>query len=86
MGVYVENFSIPELCEDCPFINKFDNCILQDDEDNELAEDWDDLKRGCPLIEVPYEVIGRYFDELSSDMRDYCEKYEQTYNSEDGSM
>lgn len=62
MGVYVENFSIPELCEDCPFINKFDNCILQDDKDNELAEDWDDLKRGCPLIEVDNCIIREIYN------------------------
>ena len=25
-------------------------------------------------------------DEMASDMRDYCERYEPTYNPEDGSM
>lgn len=34
----------------------------------------------CPARKAQHE------DETASDMRDYCERYEPTYNPEDGSM
>ena len=38
----------------------------------------------APLLKHPSETQRE--DEAASDMRDYCERYEPTYNPEDGSM
>lgn len=39
-------------CVHCPFRDYEDVCILQDEEANSVANNWDDLKRGCPLISL----------------------------------
>ena len=46
---------MPTHCMDCPFmvIRDNDDCILQSDEANENFENWEQMKAGCPLIELP---------------------------------
>lgn len=53
-------------------------CYLESDAD--LEECW-----WMPLPEPPTQEAQRDY-EAASDIRDYCERYEQTYNSDDGSM
>ena len=64
MGLYIKNLKISEHCMDCPFMVSRDNddCILQSAEANENFENWEQMKAGCPLIEVP-EPHGRLIDE-----------------------
>ena len=42
-------------------------------------------RKDLEQMECPARKAQRE-DEAASDMRDYCERYEPTYNSEDGSM
>ena len=55
MGLYIKNLKMSEHCMDCPFMVSRDNddCILQSAEANENFENWEQMKAGCPLIEVP---------------------------------
>ena len=55
MGLYIKNLKMSEHCMDCPFmvIRDNDDCILQSAEANENFENWEQMKAGCPLIEVP---------------------------------
>ena len=39
-----------------------------------------------PKTDCPACLEAKRQDEAASDMRDYCERYEPTYNPEDGSM
>ena len=63
MSVLVKGMKMPDKCLNCPFMISRDNddCILQSTEANELAVNWEDLKSGCPLVEVP-EKHGRVID------------------------
>ena len=63
MSVLVKGMKMPDKCLNCPFMISRDNddCILQSTEANELAVTWEDLKSGCPLVEVP-EKHGRLID------------------------
>lgn len=62
MGVYINGMELPTHCMDCPFMVTRDNddCILQSDEANENFENWEQMKAGCPLIELPPH--GRLID------------------------
>lgn len=64
MGLYIKNLKISEHCMDCPFMVSRDNddCILQSAEANENFENWEQMKAGCPLTEVP-EPHGELIDE-----------------------
>ena len=55
MGLYIKNLKMSEHCMDCPFMVSRDNddCILQSAEANENFENWEQMKAGCPLTEVP---------------------------------
>ena len=44
---------MPESCEKCPMLNGADECILQDEDANFAADTLEDLKEGCPLVELP---------------------------------
>jgi len=63
MSVVIRGMGMPDRCIDCPFMIGRDNddCILQSDAANELFVDWDDMKKNCPLIELP-EKHGRLVD------------------------
>lgn len=63
MAILINGMEIPEHCMDCPFMVSRDNddCILQSDAANESFETWEQMKAGCPLIEVP-EPHGRLID------------------------
>ena len=63
MSVIIKGMKMPDRCLDCPFMISRDNddCILQSGVANELAVTWDDLKSGCPLVEIP-EKHGRLID------------------------
>ena len=63
MGLYIKNLKMSEHCMDCPFMVSRDNddCILQSAEANENFENWEQMKAGCPLIEIP-EPHGRLGD------------------------
>ena len=55
MSILIRGMEMPKDCLDCPFMVSRDNddCILQSDEANEGFENWEQMKAGCPLIEVP---------------------------------
>lgn len=45
---------MPENCYECPMLNGSDECILQDEDTNAFyADDYDGLRKGCPLRELP---------------------------------
>lgn len=49
------HMEMPTRCLDCPFMLSRDNddCILQSAESNESFENWEQMKAGCPLIDLP---------------------------------
>lgn len=53
MGKAVLVMDMPESCEKCPMLNGADECILQDEDANFAADTLEDLKEGCPLVELP---------------------------------
>ena len=63
MSVIVKGMKMPERCIDCLFMisRENDDCIVQSATANELAVTWEDLKRDCPLVEIP-EHHGRLID------------------------
>jgi hypothetical protein len=77
MSVLIRGMEIPTHCMDCPFMVSRDNddCILQSAEANENFENWEQMKAGCPLIEVP-EPHGRLIDAdaLVEDLKRQCEE------------
>lgn len=40
-------------CIRCPLLNSSDECIFQTEEQNEMAETWEDLQRNCPIKPLP---------------------------------
>ena len=44
---------MPENCGECPLLNGADECILQDEDTNFLADTLSDLMAGCPLKKLP---------------------------------
>ena len=62
MGIYISGMKMPTHCMDCQFMVSRDNddCILQSAESNESFENWEQMKAGCPLIELPPH--GRLID------------------------
>lgn len=44
---------MPESCSKCLMLNSSDECILQDEDANFVADTWEKLRRGCPLVELP---------------------------------
>ena len=55
MSLLIKGMKMPDKCLNCPFMISRDNddCVLQSTEANELAVTWEDLKSGCPLVELP---------------------------------
>ena len=47
---------MPENCMKCPMVNSSDERILQDEDANFAADTWEDLKAGCPLVELPEKI------------------------------
>lgn len=64
MNVYLEKQDIPNKCTKCFFVNSNDECILQDDDANFMADTWDDLLRNCPLKEVEQVKHGRWVKDI----------------------
>ena len=63
---------VPDACRDCAYDNK------------PSPECWLTLEHDA--LELLKEQEAQRDYEAQSDMRDYCEHYEPTYNHEDGSM
>ena len=55
MSILIKGLEMPKHCIDCPFMVSRDNddCILQSAEANENFERWEQMKAGCPLVELP---------------------------------
>lgn len=55
MSILIRGMEMPTHCIDCPFMVSRDNddCVLQSAEANENFENWEQMKAGCPLIELP---------------------------------
>ena len=54
--ILIRDMEMPKHCIDCPcMVDKYsgDNCCLQSEEANEKITSWDDMKAGCPLVELP---------------------------------
>jgi len=49
IDVYVKHKQKPDKCRECPFLNIDDECILQSNEENFDAEDFEALHSNCPL-------------------------------------
>lgn len=50
--IYLTKADMPKGCDQCPFCNGADECMVQNEDSNFLADTWDDLRRGCPLEEI----------------------------------
>ena len=50
--VYILEDDMPSKCIECPFVNSSDECILQDNDANFMADSWDDLQQNCPLVAI----------------------------------
>jgi hypothetical protein len=53
MKFYVDPAEMPDNCDNCPLLTGSDECILQDEDANFMADCFDDLRRTCPLLELP---------------------------------
>lgn len=75
------DIDMPDNCDECRFNTEYGFCKAIPDN---FCGNTDDRKRPewCPLKEQ--EAQRDY--EASVEMAEYCERYEQTYNPEDGSM
>ena len=53
---------MPESCIDCPLRDWEDNCKGQSEDKNNNAGTWEELRKTCPLREVPQKkkVCGKY--------------------------
>ena len=49
----------PDKCIHCPLLNGNDECIVQDDDAN-ASDSWDELMKGCPLMDLPEKDNGDY--------------------------
>ena len=58
MSVLIKGMKMPEHCIDCPLKNDEDECVVQD---FQPWKDWEDMRKGCPLVEVP-TPHGRLID------------------------
>lgn len=58
MSVIIKDFKIPKHCIDCPFMVSRDNddCVLQSEEANASAANWEEMKAGCPLVDAGDEI------------------------------
>jgi len=74
MSVLIKGMRMQNKCIDCPFMvsTDDDNCILQSEEANSGFETWDEMKKGCPLVEVP-EKHGDLIDRevIKQDLSDF---------------
>ena len=73
--------NMPDSCLKCPMCNGNDECILQDEDANFRARDsWDELKKGCPLREVPKKKSQKFKPyEMHKD--EYNKGYRKGYNA-----
>ena len=76
---------------DCPYCDQCGICHVSDalehcDDFDAYYESWDDYEISEGYREEPEEDENELIDELNSNERDYCIRYEPTYNEEDGSM
>lgn len=58
MSIIIKGMKMPKHCIDCPMKNDEDDCVVQE---LQHWRDWDDMKAGCPLVEVP-TPHGRLID------------------------
>ena len=58
MSVLIKGMEMPKHCLYCPLRNDEDDCAVQELQN---WRDWDDMKAGCPLVEVPASH-GRLID------------------------
>lgn len=54
MSVLIKGMEMPDHCIRCPFMisRDGDDCILQNEEANESFENWEQMKKNCPLVDV----------------------------------
>ena len=72
---------MPESCLKCPMCNGNDECILQDEDANFRASDsWEELKKGCPLEEVPQKKEPQKINPYEMNMIEYNKGYRKGYN------
>lgn len=48
MSVLIKGMKMPKHCKDCPLRNDEDDCVVQE----QHWKDWDDMRAGCPLVEI----------------------------------
>lgn len=62
MSVIIPGMKMPTACIYCPFMvsHDGDDCILQSNEANASFLNWEQMKAGCPLVELPSH--GRLID------------------------
>lgn len=58
MSVLIKGMEMPKHCIDCPMKNEEDDCLVQE---LQHWKDWDSMKAGCPLVDVPVPH-GRLID------------------------
>lgn len=62
--ILIRGMEMPKHCIDCPLmVDRFDTdaCALQSEEANEAIENWEDMRRGCPIVPLP-KKHGRLID------------------------
>lgn len=60
----------PKNCLKCPLLSGADECLMQDEDANFSADSFEDLRAGCPLVEMPEKIpepIG--FEEMSTSVK-----------------
>lgn len=67
---------MPKSCCSCNMCNSNDECILQDEDvDFKASDSWEELRKGCPLRELPekreYDGLMEY-DDIYADGYNTC--------------
>lgn len=61
MSILIPGMEMPTACISCPFMvsRDGDDCILQSHEANASFMSWEQMKAGCPLVELhPHGRLG----------------------------
>lgn len=73
---------MPKSCFSCNMCNSNDECILQDEDANFKASDsWEELRKGCPLRELPEKAEVSDCGELCDADDWYDSGYADGYNA-----
>ena len=91
MSIIIPGMKMPTACIYCPFMvsRDGDDCILQSNEANASFLNWEQMKAGCPLVELPshgrlidadanIKVLNACIEKPENDIARECYKYAKT--------